>query len=156
MKNIKYLVLIPLMVGCSQPSTETAFEELIDSEWSKIVIDNPVYASSMGDLRFNTEWSDSSIQRINDIQSPFYNNQNGQNQTVFNLEMKQPSFNLPNSLTILNKYKKQQQKPDDGNQTNQPADQQNPGQNAQDPNNQNGTPNNFTKPQGGDQIHLSR
>jgi len=97
-----------------------------------------------------------SIQRINDIQSPFYNNQNGQNQTVFNLEMKQPSFNLPNSLTILNKYKKQQQKPDDGNQTNQPADQQNPGQNAQDPNNQNGTPNNFTKPQGGDQIHLSR
>jgi len=48
-----------------------------------------------------------SIQRINDIQSPFYNNQNGQNQGIFNLEMKQPSFNLPNSLTILNKYKKQ-------------------------------------------------
>jgi tetratricopeptide (TPR) repeat protein len=42
-----------------------------------------------------------SIQRINDIQSPFYN----QNQGIFNLEMKQPSFNLPNSLTILNKYK---------------------------------------------------
>lgn len=56
-----------------------------------------------------------SIQRINDIQSPFYNNQNGQNQGIFNLEMKQPSFNLPNSLTILNKYKKQQQKPDDAN-----------------------------------------
>ena len=66
MKSIKYLVLIPLMVGCSQPSTETAFEELMDSEWSKIVSDNPVYASSMGDLRFNTEWSDSSIKRINE------------------------------------------------------------------------------------------
>jgi len=66
MKSIKYLVLIPLMVGCSQPSTETAFEELMDSEWSKIVVDNPVYASSMGDLRFNTEWSDSSIKRINE------------------------------------------------------------------------------------------
>ena len=64
MKSIKYLVLIPLMVGCSQPSTETAFEELMDSEWSKIVSDNPVYASSMGDLRFNTEWSDNSIKRI--------------------------------------------------------------------------------------------
>ena len=38
MKSIKYLVLIPLMVGCSQPSTETAFEELMDSEWSKIVV----------------------------------------------------------------------------------------------------------------------
>jgi uncharacterized protein (DUF885 family) len=66
MKSIKYLVLIPLMVGCSQPSTETIFEELMDSEWSKIVVDNPVYASSMGDLRFNTEWSDSSIKRINE------------------------------------------------------------------------------------------
>lgn len=97
-----------------------------------------------------------SIQRINDIQSPFYNNQNGQNQGIFNLEMKQPSFNLPNSLTILNKYKKQQQKPDEANQTSQAAEQQNPNQSAQDPNNQNGTPNNFTKPQGGDQIHLSR
>ncbi|MDA9684930.1 DUF885 domain-containing protein [Pseudomonadota bacterium] len=66
MKSIKYLVLIPLMVGCSQPSTETAFEELMDSEWSKIVVDNPVYASSMGDLRFNTEWSDNSIKRISE------------------------------------------------------------------------------------------
>jgi uncharacterized protein (DUF885 family) len=66
MKGIKYLVLIPLMVGCSQPSTETAFEELMDSEWSKKVADNPVYASSMGDLRFNTEWSDNSIKRISE------------------------------------------------------------------------------------------
>ena len=64
MKNIKYLVLIPLMVGCSQPSTETAFEELMDSEWSKIVVDNPVYASSMGDLSRNTEWSDTSVENI--------------------------------------------------------------------------------------------
>ena len=71
-----------------------------------------------------------SIQRINDIQSPFYNNQNGQNQGIFNLEMKQPSFNLPNSLTILNKYKKQQQKPDEANQTSQAAEQQNPNQSA--------------------------
>ena len=64
MKNIKYLVLIPLMFGCSQPSTETAFEELMDSEWSKMVADNPVYASSMGDLSRNTEWPDTSVENI--------------------------------------------------------------------------------------------
>ena len=66
MNNIKYLALIVLLTGCSQQSTETAFEELMDSEWSKIVADNPVYASSMGDLRFNTEWSDNSIGKINE------------------------------------------------------------------------------------------
>ena len=66
MKNIKYLALVGLLAGCSQPSVETAFEDLMDSEWSKVVSDNPVYASSMGDLRFNTEWSDSSITKINE------------------------------------------------------------------------------------------
>ena len=64
MKSIKYLVLIPLMVGCSQPLTETAFQELMDSEWSKVVMDNPVYASSMGDLSRNTEWPDTSVKNI--------------------------------------------------------------------------------------------
>ena len=66
MNNIKYLALIVLLASCSQESTETAFEELMDSEWSKVVADNPVYASSMGDLRFNTEWSDNSIGKINE------------------------------------------------------------------------------------------
>ena len=66
MRNIKYLVLVGFLAGCSQPSTETTFEGLMDSEWSKVVSDNPVYASSMGDLRFNTEWSDSSIKKINE------------------------------------------------------------------------------------------
>ena len=66
MRNIKYLALVGLLAGCSQPSMETTFEDLMDSEWSKVVSDNPVYASSMGDLRFNTEWSDSSITKINE------------------------------------------------------------------------------------------
>ena len=66
MRNIKYLALVGLIAGCSQPSMETTFEGLMDSEWSKVVSDNPVYASSMGDLRFNTEWSDSSITKINE------------------------------------------------------------------------------------------
>jgi len=64
MRNIKYLALVGLIACCSQPSMETTFEDLMDSEWSKVVSDNPVYASSMGDLRFNTEWSDSSIAKI--------------------------------------------------------------------------------------------
>lgn len=55
-----------------------------------------------------------SINRINAIQSPVYNNQNGQNQSIFNLEMKQPTFNLPNSLTILKKYKRQRSENKDG------------------------------------------
>jgi len=65
------------------------------------------------------------MNRIQAIQSPVYNNQNGQNQSIFNLEMKQPTFNLPNSLTILKKYKKQRQsgnkdegKADDGTKPN--------------------------------------
>ncbi len=66
MRKIKYLALVGLLAGCSQPSMETTFEGLMDSEWSKVVSDNPVYASSMGDLRFNTEWSDSSITKINE------------------------------------------------------------------------------------------
>jgi hypothetical protein len=49
-----------------------------------------------------------------------YNNQNGQNQSIFNLEMKQPTFNLPNSLTILKKYKKQKQ--GDGKETDNKGD----------------------------------
>jgi tetratricopeptide (TPR) repeat protein len=47
-----------------------------------------------------------SLKRINDIQSPIYSSVNGQNQSIFNLQMKQPVFKLPNSLTILKKYKK--------------------------------------------------
>lgn len=47
-----------------------------------------------------------SLKRINDIQSPAYSSVNGQNQSIFNLQMKQPVFKLPNSLTILKKYKK--------------------------------------------------
>ena len=64
MQNLKYLVLITFLIGCSPPLTESTFEDLMDSEWSKIMVDNPVYASSMGDLRFNTEWSDNSVGRI--------------------------------------------------------------------------------------------
>lgn len=51
-----------------------------------------------------------SIMRINAIHSRDY----AQQQNNLNLEMKQPQFQLPNSLTILKKYK-QQNRRDDGN-----------------------------------------
>ena len=37
---------------------------MLDSEWLKIIEDNPVYASSMGDLSRNTEWSDTSVENV--------------------------------------------------------------------------------------------
>ena len=64
MKNIKLIALSIMISGCSSESPQNQFESLLDSEWSKIVADNPVYASSMGDLSRNTEWSDTSVENI--------------------------------------------------------------------------------------------
>lgn len=64
MNNIKLVAFLVLLVGCGSESPQTQFESLLDSEWSKIINDNPIYASSMGDLSRNTEWSDTSIEKI--------------------------------------------------------------------------------------------
>jgi uncharacterized protein (DUF885 family) len=64
MNNIKLIAFIVLIAGCSSQSPQIQFESLLDSEWSKIINDNPVYASSMGDLSRNTEWSDTSVENI--------------------------------------------------------------------------------------------
>tara|TARA_B110000305_G_scaffold136692_1_gene152562 strand:- start:2120 stop:3865 length:1746 start_codon:yes stop_codon:yes gene_type:complete len=64
MQHFKYLALLILLVGCSSQSPESKFEDLMESEWAKIISDNPVYASSMGDLRFNRDWSDNSVSGI--------------------------------------------------------------------------------------------
>ena len=64
MNNFKLIAFIILIAGCSSESSQIKFESLLDSEWSKIVNDNPVYASSMGDLSRNTEWSDTSVENI--------------------------------------------------------------------------------------------
>ena len=64
MNNFKLIAFIVLLAGCSSESSQIKFESLLDSEWSKIVNDNPVYASSMGDLSRNTEWSDTSVENI--------------------------------------------------------------------------------------------
>ena len=44
---------------------EQKFLELLDKEFTKSVEDNPIYASYLGDLRFNTLWPDYSIEKIN-------------------------------------------------------------------------------------------
>ena len=64
MNNIKLIAVLIFVVSCSPESSQSKFENLLDSEWSKIVNDNPVYASSMGDLSRNTEWSDTSVENI--------------------------------------------------------------------------------------------
>ncbi len=64
MNNIKLIAALIFVVSCSSDSSQTKFESLLDSEWSKTVSDNPVYASSMGDLSRNAEWSDTSIENI--------------------------------------------------------------------------------------------
>ncbi|MDA8781443.1 DUF885 domain-containing protein [Gammaproteobacteria bacterium] len=64
MNKIYLLVITFLLIGCSPKSPEIQFESLLDSEWLKIIEDNPVYASSMGDLSRNTEWSDTSVENV--------------------------------------------------------------------------------------------
>ena len=64
MHKFKKYTLLILIAGCASESPQTNFKSLVDSEWSKIISDNPVYASSMGDLTLNTEWSDTSVKKI--------------------------------------------------------------------------------------------
>ena len=64
MHKANLIALLVLFTGCSSESPQDQFESLLSSEWSKVVNDNPVYASSMGDLSRNTEWSDTSVENI--------------------------------------------------------------------------------------------
>ena len=61
---ISFILILSCSSQSSAVTSNSSFNSLIDSEWLKIISDNPVYASSMGDLRFNTEWSDNSIKKI--------------------------------------------------------------------------------------------
>ena len=64
MHKANLIALLVLFAGCSSESPQDKFESLLGSEWSKVVNDNPVYASSMGDLSRNTEWPDTSVEHI--------------------------------------------------------------------------------------------
>ena len=64
MRNITLYILLILLSGCSSENHQAQFNSLLDNEWERMIGDNPVYASSMGDLTNNTEWSDTSIDKI--------------------------------------------------------------------------------------------
>ncbi len=64
MRNITLYILLILLLGCSSENHQVQFNSLLDTEWERMINDNPVYASSMGDLTNNTEWSDTSIDKI--------------------------------------------------------------------------------------------
>ena len=59
MKKLFFLTII--LIGCSFSNDEKTFLNLVDSEWQRGIDNNPIYASSIGDLRFNQDWQDNSI-----------------------------------------------------------------------------------------------
>ena len=65
MRSITLYALLVLLIGCSTENHQVQFNSLLNSEWERMIADNPVYASSMGDLTNNTNWSDTSIEKIN-------------------------------------------------------------------------------------------
>ena len=64
MRHITIFWLLILVLGCSSESYQTQFRSLLDTEWSRLMDDDPVYASSMGDLTNNNKWPDTSINKI--------------------------------------------------------------------------------------------
>ena len=64
MRSISLYALLTLLIGCSTENHQVQFNSLLNSEWERMIADNPVYASSMGDLTNNTKWSDTSIEKI--------------------------------------------------------------------------------------------
>ena len=64
MRSISLYALLILLIGCSTENHQVQFNSLLNSEWERMIADNPVYASSMGDLTNNTKWSDTSIEKI--------------------------------------------------------------------------------------------
>jgi len=64
MRYITIFWLLILVLGCSSESYQTQFRSLLDTEWSRLMDNDPVYASSMGDLTNNNKWPDTSINKI--------------------------------------------------------------------------------------------
>ena len=62
--SIKSFLIIFLITSCSEVSDIDKFNSIVDEQWNKVISDNPVYASSMGDLSRNQEWGDSSLRKI--------------------------------------------------------------------------------------------
>ncbi len=100
MRSISLYALLILLIGCSTENHQVQFNSLLNSEWERMIADNPVYASSMGDLTNNTKWSDTSIEKI-------YSNHQIELQVLNQLEeFKTKNFTEENQVNYL-LFKKQ-------------------------------------------------
>ncbi len=100
MRSVSLYALLILLVGCSTENHQVQFNSLLNSEWERMIADNPVYASSMGDLTNNTKWSDTSIEKI-------YSNHQIQLQVLNQLEeFETKNFTEENQVNYL-LFKKQ-------------------------------------------------
>ncbi len=100
MRSISLYALLILLIGCSTENHQAQFNSLLNSEWERMIADNPVYASSMGDLTNNTKWSDTSIEKI-------YSNHQIELQVLNQLEeFKTKNFTEENQVNYL-LFKKQ-------------------------------------------------
>jgi prolyl oligopeptidase len=64
--KISKILLLSLMLGSSASLAETPgdFATLLDEHWEWQMATNPLWASSMGDRRFNTQWPDERLDTI--------------------------------------------------------------------------------------------
>ena len=62
------IVLIFLVNSTAHAGPAEDFQALIDEAWEWQLVQNPVFASSLGDRRFNDQWTDNSIDAIEDRQ----------------------------------------------------------------------------------------
>ena len=60
------IVLIFLVNSTVDAGPAEDFQALIDAAWEWQLVQNPVFASSLGDRRFNDQWTDNSINAIED------------------------------------------------------------------------------------------
>ncbi len=56
--------LIILINSAAYAGPTEDFEALLDDAWEWQLVQNPVFASSLGDRRFNDQWTDNSIEAI--------------------------------------------------------------------------------------------
>ena len=65
-----FLALLPLIASCASlsgrdhNSQATALHQLFDRDWDRVMRENPLYASDLGDRRFNDQWPDVSMAAI--------------------------------------------------------------------------------------------
>ncbi len=62
------IALIFLVNSTTHAGPAEDFQALIDEAWEWQLVQNPVFASSLGDRRFNDQWTDNSIDAIEDRQ----------------------------------------------------------------------------------------